>query len=797
MADGSDDLKPDKMTDEGLLQLIAAYERASLGSSVAAGATISTTVFPSQQQMTTLEIDRYNALNMYWGRPLGNEVENRSQVVLPELRDTIEWIMPQLMRMFVASKEVCRFEPESEADEPQAEMETAVVNHVFMKMNNGFFILHDFFKDALLMRNGYANVYFKEEEHVGVERYSGLTEIELTKLLADMSDEDTDILEQREYTMDVPLMAPAPGATPDPTLPVAKFPVFDIKIRRTETKGSVCVECLPPEEVFVSPRARESCDGIPFVMHKTETPRSELIADGYDRDIVDALPTGRPAWLEMDALARNQVLDQLSVENPADKSMQTVEVRKVTMLVDFDGDGIAELRSILVAGDKILDNDEIEEGPLASCSPIRMPHRHTGISYYDLLADIQVIKTTLFRQGLDNLYLANNTRTAVDWKNVSIDDLLTSRPGGLIRTNGDPHGVLMQFSQESNIVEQVMPALEYMDQMRANRTGLGKGMAGLDADELQNVTKGGQLAAMSAASLKVELVARLLAEGVKEIFTKIHGCLIRHQDEPMQFELSGKWVEVDPSSWRRRTKVSVNVGLGSGNREEMRTNLQMLGQAQAGLAQLGLVGPKQAYATFKQMAEALGFNQPELYAMDPDSPEYQQHMAQMASQPHPPDPMVQAAQIRAQTEVQKAQSADQREILKLQGQLQQAQADAQAAQSKAQAELEHAALSTHADYKTQLADQQSAMDQTIVKTLGGIIAQQLKGQQANAGQVLDQDFQVAQRGIEGMQQQPEPDEPDDSNDKMMQMIQDLQGAITHMARPRTATLSDGRQIRID
>ena len=257
MAD-ADGANPDipsrgKMSDADLLQLIASYERAALGSSVAAGATISTTVFPSQQQMTTLEIDRYNAINMYFGRPLGNEVENRSQVVLPELRDTIEWIMPQLMRMFVGSKQICRFEPETPQDEQQAEMETAVVNHVFMKDNNGFFVLHDFFKDAMLMRNGYASIDYKEEEHTSVERYSGLTEVELTKLLADMADEDTKILEQREYTQDFPIMAPIPGAQPDPTLPIVKVPVWDIKIRRTESKGKIYVTCLPPEECMVSP----------------------------------------------------------------------------------------------------------------------------------------------------------------------------------------------------------------------------------------------------------------------------------------------------------------------------------------------------------------------------------------------------------------------------------------------------------------------------------------------------------------------------------------------------------------
>jgi hypothetical protein len=791
-----------KMSDADLLQLIASYERAALGSSVAAGATISTTVFPSQQQMTTLEIDRYNAINMYFGRPLGNEVENRSQVVLPELRDTIEWIMPQLMRMFVGSKQICRFEPETPQDEQQAEMETAVVNHVFMKDNNGFFVLHDFFKDAMLMRNGYASIDYKEEEHTSVERYSGLTEVELTKLLADMADEDTEILEQREYTQDFPIMAPIPGAQPDPTLPIVKVPVWDIKIRRTESKGKIYVTCLPPEECMVSPRTRGSADQSQFFMLKTETPRSELIADGFDKDMVFALPSGRPNWLEMDALARNIVVDQLSVENPADRAMQTVELRKVTMQVDYDGDGIAELRSVYVAGDKILENEEIEESPIASCAPIRMPHRHTGISYYDLIADLQVIKTTLFRQGLDNLYLANNSRVGVDWKNCAVDDLLTSRPGGIVRTNGPPSNVLMPLQQESNIVTQVLPAMEYIDQLRAGRTGLGKGMAGLDADELQNVTKGGQLAAMSAASLKIELVARLLAEGVKEIFTKIHGAMIRHIQGPMDFELSGKWVQVDPSSWRRRTKVNVNVGLGSGNREELRSNLMLLGQAQATLAQLGLVGPKQAYATFKQMAEALGFNQPEQFAMDPDSPEYAAHVQAMAGQQHP-DPAVQVAQIRAQSEQAKIASTQQLETAKLQSQQQIEAMKAKIDQEKAQAEIQHAALATHSDRQLQQADSQNDLLQTLIKALSPIIAQQLKGQQENAGQVLAQDAEAAENMLDrthaSMTQQSDQQaaaQPPPVDDRMMTLMEGIHGALQQLGKPKTATLSDGRKISI-
>lgn len=785
------------MTDEELLALIAQYEKASLGSSVAAGATISTTSFPSNQAMTTLEMDRFSALNMYMARPLGNEVENRSQVVIPELRDTVEWIMPQLMRMFVAAKQICRFEAEGPNDVDQAQLETAVVNHVLMKDNNGFFVLHDYFKDALLLRNGYVKVYWCEEKQTRTERYTGLNQIEVASLLGDDKDEEVEVLEQREYQRDLPMNlgqvgAPAPAASaqsqpgggqppprppqqgmsgalmqqgPQTGLPMqppqmsASITVFDLKIRRTEKVGKVKVECIPPEEVLVSSRARSNVmDDVPFSMHKTEMTRSELIAEGHPRDIVETLSPGKPNWLDIDALARNQVTDQSSIENPGDRAMQEIEVRECTIKVDADGDGMAEMRRVLVAGDKILENEEIEESPLASCSPIRMPHRHTGISYYDLISDLQIIKTTLFRQGMDNLAIANNMRVGVDWKNVNLDDLLTSRPGGVVRTNGPPSAALFPIETPSNLVQQVIPALQYVDSLREMRTGVGRDTMGLDADALADVTKGGQLAAMSAASLKIELVARLLAEGVKDVFTKIHGAIMRHQDKPLQFELSGKWIEVDPASWRKRSRVAPTVGLGSGNREEARANIMLLGSMQEKVASFGLIGPKQAYETFKSGAEILGF-QPERFAMDPASPEYAQHQQEMAQNPPPPAPPVQVAQIRAQSEQAKAQGAAQREVLKLQGQLATAQSDAAAAHERSQAEIMHAAIQGnqdrqmevvghHADMAGRTMEMNNARELALIKAFSTILAAQLKqNATADAGQMLARDVRETEAGL--------------------------------------------------
>src|SRR6185312_7353881 len=546
----------------------------------------------------------FNALNFYYARPLGNEVEGSSTVVLPELRDTVEWIMPQLMRIFAAARTPCIFDPESEDDVDQAELETEAVRHVFMVENDGFFVIHDYCKDALLLRNGYIKVYLEERTKSTVERYSELTQEELVELLQDDKDEKIKVLEQREYQVDMPPGAvpqsqqpqPSPYGTlgqpeqPQPNpyalpAPVQQpLTVFDVKLRRTKQVKRICVECAPPEEMLVSPKARLNLDGAPYICHKTTKARSDLILDGYDEDIVNSASPGAPRWLEMDALSRDVVVDQMSVENPADKAMQELEVRDVTIRVDYDGDGIAELRRVLVVGDQIAENEEIEEVPIASGVSKRMPHRHTGLSMFDELADIQVIKSELMRQGLNNLRLAQNGRVAADMNRVNLTDLMTSRPGGIVRVNGAPQQVLMPFTHPTNIMEQVVPAMQFVDTWREFRTGIGKDTVGIDADALQNVTKGGQLAGMAAAGLKVELIARCLAEGLKDVFLKIRALMVRHQDQPLQLQMRGKWVNVDPTQWRDRTRVSPNVGLGSGTREESRNNLMLLATMQEKIA---------------------------------------------------------------------------------------------------------------------------------------------------------------------------------------------------------------------
>ncbi len=647
------------MTEAELLQIIAQHEKAAMGNSSSAGLGISGTTTLSGGSMTTLELDNYNALNYYYARPLGNEMPDRSQMVSPELRDTIEWIKPQLMRMFAGTNNVVRFEADGPEDEDLADQQTEACNYIFMRQNNGVMVLHDYIMDALLMRNGYICTYYEKKRQVKIENYTGLDQDALTKLMMDAKEEgdEIEIFSQDEKQIYLPnplmLQPPQPGQPPQP--PVIPSSAFDIKLRRVSNNGRVCVDAIPREEVLVSPRARAGLDEADFYEHKTKLTRSDLIAQGYDKDIVDKAQIGPPKWTNLDDLARNDLLDQSNTEDTGDHSMQEPEVRDVHIRCDFDGDGIAELRHVCVIGDQIAENEEEEEGPLASGSPMRMAHRHIGISIYELLVDLQQEKTMLVRNLNDNVHLNNNTRMAIDQDNVNLDDMMTNRPGGIVRTKGTPMDKFYPM-ETPNVIGDVLTAIEYYDKVRQWRVGVGEDTTTMDPDALQNVTKGSTLAMLSKSDLKIELMARLLAEGLKDTFRKINNTIIRHQDKPMVMKLRGKWTDVDPSQWKYRTSVTINVGLGSGNREEMRANLMLLGQGMQAWKQAGLVSPDNGYNFAKRSIEALGFNTPTEFVTDPKTPEGQQLMKSL--QP-PPPPQVQVAQIKAQSDAaalkQKAQ----------------------------------------------------------------------------------------------------------------------------------------------
>ena len=484
---------------------------------------------------------RTQALEYYLRQPYGNEVEGRSQIVTGEVAEAIDGALPQLIRVFTQSDDIVRFEPKGPGDEEGAKQATDYCNWVFYAQNPGFSILHNWFKDALLQKNGVVKAYWDVKEDVTKEEYRGLTDDELMLLMADGSREivaqDTTVVEEV-------------GPDGQPIVMQSS----DVIVAKRTQHGAVKVENVPPEEFLISKRARNIADS-PFVAHRKLVPRSDLIAMGFDPEIVENLPSYNDLSFTNERLARYSRGEQPDEEASLDKSMQEIEIYEAYLRTDFDGDGIAELRQVFYAGSDILSNVETDYNPFHSLCPIPIPHKFFGESLADRSMDIQLIKSTVVRQMLDNLYLSNNARVGAVEGQVNLDDLLSVTPGGIVRMKRPDAVVPMAVP---SVIAQAFPMLQYLDDAQSKRTGISDMQQGLNPDVLQNVTAAAVAASTAAAGGKLELIARIFAEtGVKSLFQGILQLLCKYQDKPTLMRMRGKYI----SALLTRSCLSDNIGV--------------------------------------------------------------------------------------------------------------------------------------------------------------------------------------------------------------------------------------------
>jgi len=614
---------------------------------------------------------RQEALQAYLRNPYGNEIEGKSSIVTGEVAEAIDGALPPLVRIFTASDEVVRFDPRGPNDEAGAKQATEYVNWVFNRDNSGTIILHNWFKDALLQKVGVVKAYWEDKEDVRKEKYRDLSEDELAMLLSDKSME---IIDKDE--VENPLLDPAGNEVFDQMVQPVTYKSFSVTVGKKSKSGRVVVENVPPEEFLISKRAKTIEDS-PFVAHRRLMTRSDLMAMGFDEDVVTGLPSSSALTYTPEHLARfsnGELAEDLA---GGDEAMTTVEVFECYVKCDMDDDGIAELHQVFFAGNDILSDEECDYVPFYSICPIPVPHKFFGQSLADRTTDIQLIKTTITRQILDNLYLTNNARvTAVDGQ-VNMDDLLTSTAGGVIRVKSA--GAVQQLSVQ-NVASQAFPMLQYLDSIQQKRTGVTEASQGLDPSILQNVTAAAVASMQQSAAGKIEMIARIFAEtGVKELFKGILHLLCKYQDKPRIVRMRGNYVAFDPREWSNQYDVDINVGLGAGNRQEQMAMLNMvLAKQEQVLQQMGpanpLVSMGQYRNTLGRMVEAAGFkDSAEFYKAI--TPEQDQMMSQPQQPQQPPmSPEIQAYMAKTQADIQAQQMK--------------AQADIQLSQQKAAAELQ-------------------------------------------------------------------------------------------------------------
>ena len=613
---------------------------------------------------------RTKAINYYNRYEYGNEVDGRSKIVTGEVAEVVDGALPQLMRIFAGSDELGRFEPRMPGDEEFAKQATELTNYVFFSDNDGVIILHNWMKDALLQKNGIVKYWWEDSEDPTKEEYKGLNAEELTLLFAD---DEMELISQETEEVGIDPMG----------MPILSY---NVVIKKKKEVGKVCVENVPPEEFLIAKRDK-SIKNARFVAHRTVKTRSDLIAMGYPQDKVDKMPAYNDLTYTPERVARYSAGEMPDETQSLDFTMQEVELFECYIRTDFDGDGIAELRKVVYAGDQIIDNEETDHIPFASICPIPMPHKFFGQSLADRAMDIQLIKSTITRQILDNLYLTNMPRvTALDGQ-VNLDDLLTTSPGGVVRIKSQ--GAVQPLSVPAT-ASQSFPMLDYMDQVLQKRSGVTSTSQGIDPNILQNTTATAIAAMQQAGSGRIEMIARIFADtGVKDLFAGIFHLILKYQDKPRVIRLRGKYVSIDPREWKNNYDVTVNVGLGTGNQDQKMAMAAMVMQKQEQILQTQgfanpLVSVGQYRNTLGKFIEAAGYKDSmEFFKEIP--PELDQQL----SQPQPPqqqpnpalDMMMQQAQ--AQIETDRAKAINEIEIAKAK-----AQASIQLEREKAAANLE-------------------------------------------------------------------------------------------------------------
>jgi hypothetical protein len=594
---------------------------------------------------------RAKGTEYYRGDPFGNEEDGRSQVVAMEVRDTVSAMLPSLMKVFFSSENVVEYVPRGPEDVAGAQQATDYANYIFSNDNNGFMTTYALFKDSLVRKCGIAKYWWDEVEEVKIEDYSGLDD-QTVQLLMQEGAEVKIVVSYPDPSMPMDMMPMEPMTGNMPQQPM----LHDVQIKRTTKDGRIRIMAVPPEELVLDRRAR-SFEDAGIIAHRQMATVDDLLAMGYELDEIEENISSTDLDSNDEYLARQPLSTTMGSGDSLNPGQRRVLYVESYMRVDYDGDGIAELRKICCMGSgyTVVRNLPASYIPFVDfpCDPEPHTSPLEAMSIFDLTHDIQEIKSEILRNTLDSLAQSIHPRTAVVEGQVNIDDVLNNETGAIIRMRAP--GMVQPFSSPF-VGQAAFPMLDYMDAMREDRTGMSKAAMGLDPDALQSTTKAAVAATVSASQSRLELQARLLAEGMKKLFKGILYLMTTHQDKPRMVRLRNEWVEIDPRVWNNSMDVSINIGLGNGDTNDRIQALTMIaGKQEQIMQQFGLgnpvVTPAMYIRTIQKIIELSGFKDASSYFQT--LPADYQMPQEDAPKPTPEEVLAQVQAQSIQADIQK------------------------------------------------------------------------------------------------------------------------------------------------
>lgn len=569
-----------KMTDDELLNQVESLERQAIG------------YFSSE-----VAAEQAKAMDYYLQRPFGTEKPGESQVISSDVFNVVEGLTPILLKPFVSAEDVVSFQPQGPEDEEAAEQESDYINFVVTQRNDVFEQLTAWVKTGLLQKNGVVKWWWDDSKRTRIER---IADVPTDVLAAILQEAQAEVIEHTERV----------GQDGQP--------VHDAVIRFTEDGGRPCYEVLPPEEFLIGRDARTvNPQKARFVQHRRLVTISQLREWGYD--VEDDITDDGGSSMRSGILEARDGADFSSRSDEAlDPSVREVMFRETFMLVDFDGDGIAELRKICAVGRKVLANEETEEAPFAAWTPYQQPFKFYGRCPADEAIETQLVKSSVLRATMNNLYTINNNRIFAG-NGVNLDDLVDNQVAGIVRVESDNVNNVVKAAEVQSIGQVTLPMLEYFDASNENRTGFSRYNQG-SADLGNQKTLGEIRIVAEASNGRADIMARGFAEtGLRQLMLGIHGLCRRHATKADVVRLRGKWVPVDPRAWKSRYDMTVRVGLGTADAQMKLQGAQMLLAEQKQLAAVpGLVSPSNFYHGASKLAEAVGYRNAEQFFSDPE-----------------------------------------------------------------------------------------------------------------------------------------------------------------------------------
>ena len=621
-----------------------------------------------------IEPEMAKATDYYFGRPFGDEVEGRSQVVSTDVRDATLDQIPDLIEIFMGSDSVVEFKPRTQPEVEQALQATDMVNYIFFEENPGFLILNSVIKDAGVRRLGYIKWSHQPSQRVRGQKMTGLSEQELQ------------YLEQEgiEYEITGQGTQKVPGPEGE-----VEMPVFAVEIRYVDQDNTYKVEAVPPEEIAWTPEARDF-ESSPVIVHSRDVPRDALVQLGIDDEFIEehkgirrgrsteSLPWSRQFY---GSSSQSEIARSDQSDDTRDESQELIRFSEVYILADTDGDGVGELRLVQCVGpDFSIVPDEygetygelVDEVPIAAFTPDPEPHTIPGLCNFDYLKEIQRVKSQIQRGQLNSLALSIEQQLVVAQNQVNMRDLIAPEISGLIRVRSDVNSI--REIKHSFVGADTLPVLEYYDQIKADRTGRAGPREGMNANIMQSTGSEAVENTLSKQQQRIRMLARVYAEtGFKAVFKGLYRLVVKHQSRPKMIRLRGKYTEIDPRNWSSDMDVRVNVALGNGSKSARLAELSNLyvDQKEQMAAGSPLVSFVELRATAGKMLDLMGHKDTDQF-YKPWGPQEQQMMEQQQAEaaknaPLPPDEQIaEAAKLEVQMKAAEAEMKNERELLQMQ-----------------------------------------------------------------------------------------------------------------------------------